>query len=362
VIGGDVPVIDAVLHGFNFRTEITGAAPGRLHEACHLAYSPRGGDYERYLLPRERYEREFTAPEVVSCVFAESQTDIGVFHHIRGMGRPGRLDDVGELSPLAIGREMRELAPGRVLIYAGLSNPWDTPRALEEIDWLVEEVGVAGLKFYPSDWDSKVRSMREFYLDDQSIAFPLIERAQQRGIKVIAVHKAMGSRLKVFGVADFEDAARTFPAMQFEIVHAGFAFVEDTVRLAGFPNIWLNLEGTSGLLAAAPRRFAEVMGQFLRAGMAEPDAQDRILWGTGAMFLHPQPLLERFWAFQIPQDLIDGYGYPQLDERLKRKILAENFARMHGLDLAAMLAPIQDDRFAAGQRTGELTPPWSLVP
>jgi hypothetical protein len=37
--------------------------------------------------------------------------------------------------------------------------------------------------------------------------------------------------------------------------------------------------------------------------------------------------------FQIPEDLCTGYGYPQLTDQAKRKILGENLLRLHGLDL-----------------------------
>ena len=40
-----------------------------------------------------------------------------------------------------------------------------------------------------------------------------------------------------------------------------------------------------------------------------------------------------FWDFEIPQDLSDGYGYPQLTEQAKRKILGENLLRLHGMDV-----------------------------
>jgi hypothetical protein len=37
--------------------------------------------------------------------------------------------------------------------------------------------------------------------------------------------------------------------------------------------------------------------------------------------------------FEIPQDLCDGYGYPQLTDTAKRKILGENLLRLHGIDI-----------------------------
>jgi uncharacterized protein len=40
-----------------------------------------------------------------------------------------------------------------------------------------------------------------------------------------------------------------------------------------------------------------------------------------------------FWNFEIPQDLVEGYGYPQLTEQAKRKILGENLLRLQGMDV-----------------------------
>jgi hypothetical protein len=50
--------------------------------------------------------------------------------------------------------------------------------------------------------------------------------------------------------------------------------------------------------------------------------------------LGPQWALRAFMDFQIPEDLSAGYGYPQLTDQAKRKILGENLLRLHGLDVA----------------------------
>jgi hypothetical protein len=39
---------------------------------------------------------------------------------------------------------------------------------------------------------------------------------------------------------------------------------------------------------------------------------------------------------QIPEDLCAGYGYPQLTDQAKRKILGENLLRLHGMDAQEM--------------------------
>jgi hypothetical protein len=42
--------------------------------------------------------------------------------------------------------------------------------------------------------------------------------------------------------------------------------------------------------------------------------------------------LDAFWEFEIPEDMVEGYGYPQLTEGAKRKILGENLLRLQGID------------------------------
>lgn len=52
-----------------------------------------------------------------------------------------------------------------------------------------------------------------------------------------------------------------------------------------------------------------------------------------APVFHSQWALKAFSEFQIPQDLCEGYGYPQLTDQAKRKILGENLLRLHGMDV-----------------------------
>lgn len=357
----DVVVVDGVLHGFDFRVEASGKQPGFWHELGHLGFSGHNPAFADFILDRDGFERAWSAEDLLSCVFEESQVDIGVYHHIRGMGRGTRAVDATETSALKTGLELRKAAPGRVLIYANLVHQFDPSGMKDEIDQLVDEYQISGIKLYPREWDVVTGTLGEFTFDQDRLVFPMVEHALKRGIKVIAVHKAMGSQIKAFGVADMERAAMAFPKMNFEVVHAGFAFLEDTMRIATLPNIYLNLENTSGFAGAAPRRFADVMGQLLLRTLDSPGAQDRIIWATGAPLVHPQLALEKFWEFEMPQDMIEGYGYPPLTRELKRKILGLNFARMHGLDLNEMMKaiPATDRR---SQRTREqLRQPWSTI-
>jgi predicted TIM-barrel fold metal-dependent hydrolase len=356
---GDALVVDAVAHGFDISPTNIDMAPGELHHEAHVCLSPSSPKYSDYVLSAERWEHPWNGAELASCFFAESQTDIAAYHVVRQ--RVGYTSK-GEWSPMKIARQFRDAAsPGRVYIYGGVNDPFDVPRSIDEIDQMIEEDKIIGLKMYPHVLDARAGRVRSWLFNDEAVAFPILEHCLKRGIKAVGVHKAMGSVVSAFGVADLDAAVLAFPDLQFEIVHAGWAFMEDTAILAARPNVYLNLEGTASLVATAPRRFAEVIGRFLRGGGGEPNAEDRILWATGAMAVHPQPLIELFWNFQMPEDLMEGYGYPEVDEKIKRKILGGNYARKLGVEPADLLARIPDSPERQAQVAGRLARPWSKV-
>jgi predicted TIM-barrel fold metal-dependent hydrolase len=341
----DVVVIDAVVHGYHSEPEsfthpvaaITAAA---LYDGYHRVYSPRG--QPEWILERHRFDR--ADPELLGhAMFEESATDYCVYHDIPLYGLYK-----GGASPLWVGQGLRERHPGRVSLFGGI---WPShPDVLGEVDRLVEEEGCTGLKFYPFDiYDGVGETVR---MDDVEAVYPILEHAQNRGVKTIAVHKAVampGCPIQPFHPRDLEDALLAFPGLTFQIIHGGYAFLEETaLQLSYYRNATVVLEGASAFLVNAPRKFAEILGAFLAAGAAS-----RILWGTGCTALHPRPLLEAFWDFEMPEDLMEGYGYPPVTRELKRAILGQNAARVLGLDLAEL---------AATSAPHELAAPWSGSP
>jgi hypothetical protein len=85
-------------------------------------------------------------------------------------------------------------------------------------------------------------------------------------------------------------------------------------------------------------------------------ATDRIMWAIGGLMLHSRFFEEAFWRFEMPKDLVEGYGYPPLTEEVKRKILGLNAARLLGIDLDAFRRQTAADEFAKPRRLAE---PWS---
>ena len=60
--------------------------------------------------------------------------------------------------------------------------------------------------------------------------------------------------------------------------------------------------------------------------------EDRILFGTDSVWYgSPQWQIEAFWRIQIPEEMRKKWGYPELTERAKRKILGLNSAKLYGI-------------------------------
>jgi hypothetical protein len=60
--------------------------------------------------------------------------------------------------------------------------------------------------------------------------------------------------------------------------------------------------------------------------------EDRIVFGSDSVWYgSPQWQIEALWRFQIPEELRAKYGYPELTEQAKRKILGLTSAKLYGI-------------------------------
>ena len=95
-------------------------------------------------------------------------------------------------------------------------------------------------------------------------------------------------------------------------------------------NVWAELGSTWACLLRRPLEAAHVLGKLLLSL-----GPDRLLWGTDSVWYGPaQPLIDAFRAFQIPEQLRERHGYPELTPALKARILGGNAAPLYGIDLA----------------------------
>jgi uncharacterized protein len=324
VIGNDAIVFDGVAHVFNFDKKNALGPPGEMFinhlYAFHATLTPEG----QPVMASDDFLRQWTVDEIDEMVYRHSSTDM-----LCAMPLP--LTDLFRdgLSPWEECAELASRRPDRTVFW-GSVNPLEGRRALDLMERQVGEFGAKAFKFYNVRYDYG----RPFpwRMDDPQVAFPVFEKAQELGVNLIGVHKGvpLGPQpIEATQTWDMDGAAANFPDLNFVIFHVGLPFIDEVCwQLIRHPNLYASIAATLNFIVRAPRQFAEVLGKLLFWC-----GEDKIIYGSETPIWQPQWALEAFWDFQLPQDLVEGYGYPQLTEQAKRKILGENLLRLHGMDV-----------------------------
>jgi predicted TIM-barrel fold metal-dependent hydrolase len=320
---GDALVFDGVAHVFNFDSKNAFGPAGQMFSnhlyAFHQALTPA----DRPHLGADEFLRQWTVSEIDRMVFEESDTDMLV-------AMPLPLTDLYRdgLSPWEECAELAARRPDRTVFW-GSVNPLEGRKALDLMERQVGEFNARAFKFYNVRYD--YGAPFPWRMDDPQVAFPVFEKAQELGVNLIGVHKGvpLGPQpIEATQTWDMDGAAANFPDLNFVIFHVGLPFIDETCwQLIRYPNLYASIAATINFCVRAPRMFAEILGKLLFwAG------EDKIVYGSEAPIFHPQWALEAFWNFELPQDLVDGYGYPQLTQEAKRKILGGNLLRLHGME------------------------------
>jgi hypothetical protein len=221
---------------------------------------------------------------------------------------------------------------------------------------------VASFKAYTA-WGPQRQGYR---LDDPVLGIPVIEKAQELGVRVIAAHKGLpiqGFDQRFNDPDDIVAVAKLFPQMQFVVYHSGFerettegpydparaqrgtnALIRamDDHGVAPSSNVWCELGTTWRETMSNPTEAAHVLGKLLtRVG------EDRVLWGTDGIWLgSPQPQIMAFRAFEISPDFQERFGYPALTPAVKAKVFGLNAAKLLGLDAEAVHCGLDDTKLA----------------
>jgi len=291
---------------------------------------------------------------MVKEVFLDSETDIGLIST-----PPGPYPQEAVVPPKEmthIRDEINRVSRSRRMLAHGLITPQLGQVDLEFMDQQAAQMKVDAWKGYtgaaPKGFD------RGWLVDDEKIAYPMLERARKLGIKRVCLHKG----LPLGPVSDFNHprdvikAARDFPDIDFVLYHAGLltvppgtaanvpwttAFCQMKKKAAGLGNnIYMELGSTFGQLATTnPTACAHVLGQLVDAFGA-----DHVLWGTDSIWYGtPQWQIEAFRRFEIPQALVDAHGYRPLTRQVKEQIFGLNAARLFGVDVAAQRNDLPQD-------------------
>ena len=351
---GDIPVLDGIIHAYNLHpsnyANSHGAIVANMIGGMVNAMSRPG-----YALAGDAYLRDWSIEETARMVFLESDTDLAVYHVL-----PLNAFHDGMCS-LDKALEAKRRWPDRIITYCGVDPLSDG--AIDALERQVELLSPVGLKLYPNSWLGN--ETRGWLMDDPEIAFPVFEKARALGIRVVAIHKAVPLGpvpMEHYRMDDIDRAALAFPDLNFEVVHGGMAFLEETAwQLGRFSNVYINLEVTSAYAATRPAALDRAFATLL--SIAGKGALERMIWGTGAIAFHPQPLIEAFVNdFRLSDLTMAACGVEQITLADKKKIMFDNFAAMSGENLQGRLDRIANDEFARPRAQGRAAPFSTMTP
>ena len=349
---GTTVVVDAVVHPYDLGPANRIPEGREQLEALHPYHVLCSGpDRPEFVLRPDEFLVDFDPEAVAHALFAESPVDLALIHSLPNLGfTKGGITDPARMA------ELRDRYPDRFLLYGTVDTPI-TDVAIAELERQVRDYRIDGVKLYPCFfYDGTAKGWR---LDGQDYAAPLLEAAIGLGIRNVAIHKTIPVQPApddCFRVEDLDGALERFSQLNIAMVHAGVAFVPETCRLlSAHPNLYANLESTFSYLLGKPRRFAETLGTLLAAC-----GPRQLLFGSGCNLAHPRPVLEAFAAFEMPRDLVEDQGLPDLTEEDKVLILGGNALRLHGLDPDTVRRQTAGDAFEKLKADG-YPEPWSLV-
>jgi hypothetical protein len=250
------------------------------------------------------------------------------------------------------------------LLYVGRGN-------LDFIEQQIEQNEPDSWKGYNISNAAKVDDdpeslMRQWRHDDEEVAYPTFElidrlyprlRATKPGFNNICVHKGLApgpANPERGHPADLPKAARDWPNLNFITYHAciqpafflhasleeirsgrlrnGVPDISWTTEyaelVAPYANCYAEIGTTwASSIVTFPTVAAHIMGQLMKYL-----GPDRIVFGSDAVWYgSPQWQIDAFWRFQIPEEMREQYGYPEITVEDKRKILGLNSARLYGI-------------------------------
>jgi hypothetical protein len=286
---------------------------------------------------------------LVKEVFVDSDTAVGVVSGVPD-GFPLPVETMAATRDL-----VNQLAGSERALSQAMCDPRAAPgseTAIDSLEHQVRDLGARALKCYTGNGS--------WWLDDEQVAYPMLEEARRLGLRTINVHKGFpallgpGADLYVRS-RDLPRAAADFPDLRFVAYHSGY-----------FPGE--GIDEFLGVVRSMPRRHrrrvhAELGSCFATALLegVEPAAHlvgsllrdvgsKRVLWGTDSIWWgSPQWQIDAFKVLQIPEALQEQYGYPPLTPRRRARILGRNAAKLYGVDPKQRRCAIAKDALAGIQ-------------
>jgi predicted TIM-barrel fold metal-dependent hydrolase len=294
-------------------------------------------------------------------VFVNSETNVGVISGLPA-GVPCGPQQMAETRDLINQLAGSQRALSQVVCDPKAPNDRET--ALINMEHQVRDLKGAALKCYTYSYDG-------WRLDDDD-GTAMLEEATRLGITLVNTHKGLPAIFapgspETVRTTDYTQAVKNFPKMKFCAYHSGY-FQGDT-HPEGKQGIdeWIEvleamdkrerkrmyseIGSTFGFLLTADQgdapgqeqfRLAHLLGRLIRTLGSK-----NVIWGTDSVWWgSPQFLIDAFKTLQIPSSLQESEGYAPLTDKVKKRILGLNAAKLYGVKPKEERCSVPADRLA----------------
>lgn len=316
-------IVDGHIHFWDASDENIKNKYGRGFIECFYGYHSSLSPPE-YVWPLDKFQK-YSEETMMKDLFEDGYVDKAIF-------LPTYLTDfyVNGFNTTEQDAAIKNKHPDKFILNTSW-DPRDGSKGLKEFERKVQDYGCKGVKLYTAEWrgDSKGYSLKDKEAKDY------LAKCAELGVTNIHVHKGptiWPLNRDAFDVADIDDAASSFPELNFIVEHVGLPRLEDFCWIGvQEPNVYGGLAVAAPFIHSRPRFFAEIIGELL-FWLDE----DRIVWASDYAIWHPKWLVEQFVDFQLPADMQQEYGF-DLTPDVKRKILGLNLAKMYDIEVPAQI-------------------------
>lgn len=260
------------------------------------------------------------ASELIKCM---DEADVDVAFALR----EPMMDVTGGVAPMSTnGFIMKQIEPYPDRMYlecnVGPILRRGVKHAIWELEYLVTQRGAKLCKVYQPE-DSGP-------LNDPQM-WPFYEKAQELGVP-LTIHTGMSYVVpqpsKYTLPILLDDILLEFPDLKIIAYHMGWPYHEELFGLAGkHKNLFISVSGIIGWFARAPYKGYHLIGEAL-----EWAGPDKIVMGLDQPFNDLKRCVDYIRNFQIPEDLRENYGYPEITDEIRAKILGLNLAKLTGIE------------------------------
>jgi len=333
--GEDIFIIDGHTHNWDGSPANQKNIHGAQFIGCfydyHVALSPK-----EHVWPKEKFDK-YGAEQMYQDLFVDGPDDMAIL-------QPTHLTDFYKngFNTVEQNAVIKKQHPDRFILN-GSFDPRDEEAGLDAMEEMVAKHHVKGVKLYTAEWKG---SSRGYKLSDPW-AYKYLEKAEQLGIKNIHVHK--GPTITpldrdAFDVADIDHCATDFQNLNFIVEHCGLPRLDDFCWIAvQEKNVYGGLAVALPFIHSRPDYFANLMSELL-FWLGE----DRLLFGSDYGIWTPRWLVEKFMAYELPDQIVKDKGV-RLTLEGKKKILGLNAAKLYGIDVAAQARKLRAPELVAGE-------------